>query len=197
MTTNNTALTLPEFSKWGIKDIRSACEIGKEGWGKYALTPCPDCGIERWIPLRKSRPRWLFCGSCMAKRNQVRNTKGLRITTGAKNFNWKGGRAKGKDGYMLHLLPDHPSADSKGYVSEHRFVMEQKIGRYLTPKEHVHHINGIRSDNRVENLELISPSNHAIKSALCGQCELRKEIRLLRFQVKELTESLQMKLKGD
>jgi hypothetical protein len=43
---------------------------------------------------------------------------------------------------------------------EHRFVVEEHLGRKLTTKEHVHHINGDRTDNRLENLEVISASNH-------------------------------------
>lgn len=49
---------------------------------------------------------------------------------------------------------NHPRADARGYVLEHLVVMEQKLGRPLKAGERVHHLNGIRDDNRSENLEL-------------------------------------------
>jgi len=72
--------------------------------------------------------------------------------TGALNPNWKGGRVKHSKGYIYRFVPNHPYAHN-GYVLEHRLVMEAHLGRYLTPKEVIHHINEIKDDNRLENLK--------------------------------------------
>jgi hypothetical protein len=57
-------------------------------------------------------------------------------------------------GYTLELCPDHPRSSKQGYVLEHILVMEETIGRPLVKGENIHHKNGVRTDNRPENLEL-------------------------------------------
>lgn len=71
------------------------------------------------------------------------------------NPRWKGGRVKIAEGYILIHKPEHPNSRKGGYILEHRYLMEQKIGRYLKREEIVHHINGILDDNGIENLLLL------------------------------------------
>jgi len=78
-----------------------------------------------------------------------------RKSSGAANGNWRGGRTKHKAGYLMVRVPAHPRARTGiGYVFEHILVMEALLGRYLLPDENVHHRNGVKDDNRPENLEL-------------------------------------------
>jgi HNH endonuclease len=86
------------------------------------------------------------------------SAEGRSYHQGEKSGRWYGGRKKVGNGYISIYSPDHPSVQDKGraYVLEHRLVMEKQLGRLLLPTEHVHHKNGIRDDNRIENLELWS-----------------------------------------
>ena len=74
---------------------------------------------------------------------------------------WKGGTFKSADGRILVLCRRHPRPDYKGgYVFRYRLVMEKHIGRLLLPTELVHHKNGKKDDDKIENLEIMSQSQH-------------------------------------
>jgi len=72
---------------------------------------------------------------------------------------WKSGRLN-KNGYIIVYRPNHPFASKSGYILEHRLVIEKHIKRYLTKKEIIHHINGIRTDNRIKNLVITNKNKH-------------------------------------
>jgi hypothetical protein len=104
---------------------------------------------------------------------------------------WKGGRVM-QQGYVLLYAPDHPAAKSKPYVQEHRLVMEAHLGRYLRDNEVVHHLNGDKEDNRIDNLELIQRGKHVSNHFRASHevVELRQENKRLLQQVAELEERI-------
>jgi len=67
---------------------------------------------------------------------------------------WKGGRRETKGGYIQIYFPNHPNAIASGYILEHRLIMACYLKRPLKKQEVVHHINGNKKDNRIENLIL-------------------------------------------
>lgn len=66
--------------------------------------------------------------------------------------NWKGGKTTHTNGYILIVSRDHPNRMMNRYMLEHRLVCEKFMGRYLYKTEVVHHVNGDKTDNRIENL---------------------------------------------
>ena len=80
---------------------------------------------------------------------------------GKGNPNFSGGKYIDEKGYVRVLRTDHPF-NNKGYVYEHRLVMEAFIGRFLESGETVHHINEIKLDNRLENLFLTTVAEHSL-----------------------------------
>lgn len=141
------------------------------------IVACIDCGKERLVRFRKGKPLRLRCISCAKK--------------GENHPNWEGGRFKDSHGYVfIKLSPDnffYPMVNRRDYVREHRLVMAKHLARNLHQWEIVHHKNHIRDDNRLENLQLTSDIGHKQITILEGKITyLEKEIRLLKFQIKEL-----------
>ena len=91
--------------------------------------------------------------------HKIRDILKKRYANGLRGANWKGGRTK-KYGYVYIWEPKHPNAIANGYVLEHRKVMSDHLKRPLEKYEYVHHINAIKDDNRIENLQVMTKKIH-------------------------------------
>lgn len=140
-----------------------ADRLGFKGRAIMLWRGCVGCGAMRWVPA--VRPR-LRCRSCSGKRTIVhalalcpRSRPGQsERQRGPRNPAWKGGVTVGGNGYRYVLLdssdPMFSMANKERRVMEHRLIVARNIGRPLEAWEQVHHKNGTRTDNRLDNLEL-------------------------------------------
>jgi hypothetical protein len=157
----------------------------------FIYNVCDTCGKGRWSEMINGKPISTTCLNCVSIKY-----KG-NMATG-----WKGGRNRIKQGYIhLWISKDDffsPMRNSGGNVLEHRLVVAKNLGRCLWDWEVIHHKNGIKDDNRIENLELTTNSAHLTdhhkgykdgyaKGLIDGRSkqieELKQEIRLLQLQI--------------
>jgi hypothetical protein len=124
-----------------IKGFRKYCS--KECKDKFYTKQCKGCGKDFISEINT-----LKIGHCQ-----------LFCSKECRELSYKQ-RIKDIDGYIRIRMPKHPNCDRDGLIREHRYIIEQNIGRYLKTNEHVHHINGIRDDNRIENLQLLTQHQH-------------------------------------
>lgn len=184
-----------------IGEIRKGIEIGKitrpQCYVLYIYQTCSRCGKERWVALRNNVPRTKRCASC----SKYMDNHG----------SWRGGRTTLKEGYIqIKLSHDdffYPMTNHNGYVMEHRLVIAKHLGRCLQKWEKVHHKDGIKDHNDYGNLKLTTLGSHSLEHSkgyrdgyqqglFDGRNtqieELKKETRLLQWQIKEQSEWIRL-----
>jgi len=157
-----------------LGEVKHAKEIGHKGHSKFIWQDCADCQRERWVMLRRDKPVSIRCSHCGHKRQHP-----LR-----KNPRLGYGKYRDSTGYIaVYITHDNffrSMADKSGRVREHRLVMAKHLKRCLLPWEIVHHKNGIKDDNRIENLQLISNDRHNQITILENKIKhLEKRVTLL------------------
>lgn len=164
---------ISEGNKGKISSIlkKEGIEIraGKEGVkiGDYVEEKCPDCRKIKIVKLRKHGQLPRRCNSCAVKKSHKDNP---RIRREESHYNWKGGININAQGYILeYVRPDNPYYEMAvntggrrfgGYILQHRLVMAKHLGRILEPYEIVHHKDGNKQNNSIENLELTERKKH-------------------------------------
>ena len=110
----------------------------------------------------------------MVQLGEFPENRGLK---GDKHPHWKGGRHTTEHGYVMKHVPRDSTfacmSNAMGYVPEHRLVMAEWLGRPLLPTERIHHRNGDRKDNRIENLQLLLGNHSQGQAYCCAECGSR------------------------
>lgn len=161
---------LLEYPKIG--DIKRGRDIGKATNLKYGWYACENCGKERWVHFVSGAPRSSICKDC--------NDTVVKNWIGENHPRWKGGRLETTQHYIRTRIykddPFYSMADCRGYALEHRLVVAKTVNRCLQIWEVVHHKNGITTDNRVENLELLpSQSQHLVSTLIQAKLEFQSQ----------------------
>lgn len=149
--------------------------------GKYhrnVTVRCETCSIDREISWHAARQKSThICRGCTTTSYLTGRKYSKEHCAAIRKANLKKGWRMQGNGYKAIHTPDHPSVKNPRcpYVMEHILVMEKHLGRYLKSSEMIHHINGDKLDNRIENLYLCSGKNRTEARQMHNACHTSAE----------------------
>jgi len=145
-----------QVGKYCSRACYEKSKLGKPAWNK---------GLKNW--MSEEHYNKLVQGTIDRNTRHPISSQQARINgmksippSGQFHYKWNGGKKFSRFGYIYVLFKKHPRATKSGYVFEHILIMEKFLGRNIKPKEIIHHKNGIRHDNRIENLMIVDRSLH-------------------------------------
>lgn len=125
---------------------------------KYEIQTRPQ---QQWLGRKHTqKTKELIRKKQLGKTLSKETKKKISIALKGRKHYWRDRRVLNSNGYVMLFQPENPMSNSGGYVPEHRFVMANKLGRILKREESVHHINGKKDDNRLENLVVLTKGGH-------------------------------------